>query len=538
MWVRRKLPQKSKSPYDTRVASKQLRDICLPTPHAGQQRILDEASRFNVIRCGRRFGKTILGEHEAGRLASPPLSKKVGWFAPTYKIFIDAWDELVQIVRPGIRRLSQQEKRIEMWGGGLIEGWSLDTDDPGRSRDYDLVIIDEAGMVVNLKKLWRQAIRPTLVDRKGGALFLGTPRVVCPDFNEMFDGAMEHTKGYDEDSWRAFNARTLDNPFIDADEIRAAQEELEEWEYLQEYEGVPADVSSAFFSAKEIEAHRERHACEPFFRCAIAVDEPDTNKRDFQLTQRRLKAVQMVEDNHHGPWRMWTDLHEGRPPQGRRYAFAADLGAGVGSSNTVISVGDIGSRRKIAEYVSSRVTPDEAARLTIAAATWFGGSEPAVVNFEVNGSTGELYYQEMVRLGYPRLWRTKIGGARADASHSTSELHYGWRSSERAKHELLGQYRMALYSDRFINPSNKALDECRMFRIDKFGRIINDQRANDPLEEIARVPHGDRVISDAILHLTMGTVEASPKVNTGPTPGSVQDRYNKIVAAATPKIGW
>jgi hypothetical protein len=464
--------------------------------------------------------------------------KKVGWFSPTYKIFIDAWDELLQIVRPAAKRISQQEKRIELYGGGLIEGWSLDTDDPGRSRDYDLAIVDEAGMVVNLLKLWRQAIRPTLVDRKGGALFLGTPRVVCPDFNTLFDGAMEHTKGYDEESWRAFNARTIDNPYIDPDEIEAARLELEEWEFEQEYEGKPADVSSAFFSAREIEAHRERHGHAPFFRCSIAVHEDNVSKRDYYLTQRKLDAVTRTDDDKHGPWRMWVETTNGRPAQDRKYAIAADLGAGVGSSNTVISVGDVGSRRKIAEFVSSRITPDEAARLAIAAALWFGGSGIPIVNFEVNGSTGELFYQEMVRLQYPNLWRTKIGGARADANHSTSELHYGWRSSERAKHELLGHYRTALYSDRIINPSEKALDECRMFRIDKFGRLVNDQRANDPIEELARVPHGDRVIADAILHLTMQTADVAVKVNTGPKPGSVQDRYNKLMAAKRPAIGW
>jgi len=33
----------------------------LPAPHAAQLRVIQEAKRFNVICCGRRWGKTVLG---------------------------------------------------------------------------------------------------------------------------------------------------------------------------------------------------------------------------------------------------------------------------------------------------------------------------------------------------------------------------------------------------------------------------------------------------------------------------------------------
>ena len=37
--------------------------LTLPRPHAGQRLILDQRKKRNVLRCGRRFGKTQLGEH-------------------------------------------------------------------------------------------------------------------------------------------------------------------------------------------------------------------------------------------------------------------------------------------------------------------------------------------------------------------------------------------------------------------------------------------------------------------------------------------
>jgi len=36
--------------------------LTLPKPHAGQQQVIDGSKRFNVLCCGRRWGKTELGD--------------------------------------------------------------------------------------------------------------------------------------------------------------------------------------------------------------------------------------------------------------------------------------------------------------------------------------------------------------------------------------------------------------------------------------------------------------------------------------------
>ena len=58
--------------------------LTLPKPHPAQQRVMDEAKRFNVVCCGRRWGKTELG---MDRLIHQALEgKPVAWFAPNYKL--------------------------------------------------------------------------------------------------------------------------------------------------------------------------------------------------------------------------------------------------------------------------------------------------------------------------------------------------------------------------------------------------------------------------------------------------------------------
>ena len=36
-------------------------ELRLPQPHEAQRRVIGEAKRFNIVCCGRRFGKTVLG---------------------------------------------------------------------------------------------------------------------------------------------------------------------------------------------------------------------------------------------------------------------------------------------------------------------------------------------------------------------------------------------------------------------------------------------------------------------------------------------
>src|SRR3954469_6633373 len=108
--------------------------LILPKPHSGQQKILRAKKRFNVVDCGRRFGKTLIGtslELEPALEGYP-----VGWFAPSYKYLIEVWREVIRLLRPVISEKNAQEKRVQLVTGGVIDFWSLEDPDAGRSRKY------------------------------------------------------------------------------------------------------------------------------------------------------------------------------------------------------------------------------------------------------------------------------------------------------------------------------------------------------------------------------------------------------------------
>ena len=209
--------------------------VVLPKLHPGQLRVRALLARFVVVMCGRRWGKTIYGLRVAADDAI--AGKNVGWFVPGYKYATEVWRELIRRLGPIIATKNEQERRIELVTGGVIEIWTLDTDDPARGRDYDTVIIDEAGLVSNILTVWQEAIRATLVDRRGRALFLGTPKGRRHGFVVLF---ARGERGDDPD-WASVRASTLENPHIPADEVESARRELPPEAFRQEFEGIPTD---------------------------------------------------------------------------------------------------------------------------------------------------------------------------------------------------------------------------------------------------------------------------------------------------------
>jgi phage FluMu gp28-like protein len=197
--------------------------------------------------CGRRWGKSAAGIRWLcdGAIAG----EFCGWFAPNYKYAGDAWRELVARLAPITESKNEQDRRLELKTGGVIEVWTMDSPDPARGRKYHRVVIDEAGIVRELLDLWQAAIRPTLVDFGGKALMLGTPKGRRHGFVTMF------ARGESGDpEWQSFRASTLENPYIPPSEVEAARKELPPEVFRQEFEGVPTDDGANPFGLDAIRA--------------------------------------------------------------------------------------------------------------------------------------------------------------------------------------------------------------------------------------------------------------------------------------------
>jgi hypothetical protein len=200
--------------------------INLSQPHPAQEKILNEAKRFNVLCCGRRFGKSALAVNLASETALE--SFPVGYFAPTYKLLEGTFKECLEVLEPIIKK-KHDNQFIELITGGSIEFWSLDNPNAGRSRKYKRAIIDEGAFVKSLWDSWTQSIRPTLTDLIGDAWFMSTPRGKN-DFFKLFNRG----KG-GEENWQSWQMTTYDNPYINAKEVDDARKICLKLAFSQEY---------------------------------------------------------------------------------------------------------------------------------------------------------------------------------------------------------------------------------------------------------------------------------------------------------------
>lgn len=222
-------------------------DLALPRPHDAQAIVLDGRARFNVLQCGRRWGKTSLGV--IALIEAALAGKPCAWFAPTYKMLAEVWREVTSELAPlaKVARIDKAEKRIELPTGGSIDFWSLDAGDTPRGRFYGEVFIDEAAFVRDLEKLWTRVIRPMLADLRGSAWFFSTPNGI-DYFHDLYLRGQQGREG-----WASWRMPTSTNPHIPADEIESARGDLPEVAFRQEYLAEPAEDAANPFGVEAID---------------------------------------------------------------------------------------------------------------------------------------------------------------------------------------------------------------------------------------------------------------------------------------------
>lgn len=217
---------------------------------------LVRAHRFGVLVCHRRFGKTVLGVNlnQQDALMCQRERPRCAYIGPTYtQGKAVAWDYMQFYARPipGVV-FNQSELRVDFPNHGQSRIFGADNPDALRGIYLDRAVLDEYGL--HPPKTFTEVIGPTLVDRGGSALFLGTPN----GKNQFYDIA-QHAKaavaaGNTEWFFREYKASQTG--LLDAEYLASARSVMTEDEYAQEFEcSFEAAVKGAIFS-KELEQAR------------------------------------------------------------------------------------------------------------------------------------------------------------------------------------------------------------------------------------------------------------------------------------------
>lgn len=238
----------------------------LPRRHPGQVKVAQEARRFNVVACGRRWGKTTFGIDRA--IAAEVLRYPVGWFSPTYKMLLEVWRTAERITKPITQRKSAQDHRLEFITGGVLEFWSLENEDAARGRKYKRLLVDEAAMVRRLHETWNMVLRPTLVDYAGDAWFFSTPKG-RNGFHQLWQLGQDPLAL----DWQSWQQPSAVNPHIPASEIEAMRRALPERIFQQEVLAqFLEDAGGVFRGVMEAATAREQTAAENGHSYVVGVD--------------------------------------------------------------------------------------------------------------------------------------------------------------------------------------------------------------------------------------------------------------------------
>lgn len=204
--------------------------------------VIKSSAKFRILVCGRRWGKTVVEEI----LAAETLLRKrqpVGWFAPNYKYLGEPYRELKRRLAP-ITSASNHERFIEILGTHRIDFWTMEDLDAGRGFKYGRAIVDEAGMVKDLKTVLEEAILPTLTDFDGDLVVAGTPK----GRNHLYQLFRNGADGIPE--YESFQKPTSSNPTLKPrayDKQRLLDSGYSERAYAQEYEAEFLDDAGGVF---------------------------------------------------------------------------------------------------------------------------------------------------------------------------------------------------------------------------------------------------------------------------------------------------
>ena len=184
---------------------------------------------------------------------------------------------------------------ITLVNGAIIYVRGADRPDTLRGVSLTYAVLDE---VADIKpEAWEQVIRAALSDKKGRALFIGTPN----GRNWFYDLFKLGDSG-DDPSWKAWHFTTKDNPLIDPEEIDAAKKTMSSFAFKQEYMASFDNAGSDIFKEDWLKYGEEPEYGSYYIACDLAgfeeVAKQAANSKK-RLDQTAIAIVKVTED---GKW--------------------------------------------------------------------------------------------------------------------------------------------------------------------------------------------------------------------------------------------
>ena len=245
--------------------------------------------RFAVVVAHRRSGKTVAAIQRLihGALTCKEPNARLAFIAPfRHQAKNVAWDYTKRMCAgfPGTQ-VNEAELRVDLFNGSRIQLYGADNPDALRGAYLDGAALDEYAQMD--PATWDQVVRPMLSDRKGWALFIGTPQGRNA-FANLYDQATN-------EGWGRWFLPASATGLIDEAELAAAKRDMSPEAYAQEYElSWSAAIRGAFYGAMMEQADKEGRIL------ALPVIPGAWTMTAFDLGVRDATAIWVVQRD--GPW--------------------------------------------------------------------------------------------------------------------------------------------------------------------------------------------------------------------------------------------
>lgn len=270
-------------------------------PRPWQDEVHASMKRFSVLCVHRRAGKSHLAAIEMIDRALRCIHKnpQIAYIAPTYSAAKRiAWTVFKSYTNniPGTEA-NEAELRVDLPRpamGDRIRWMLLGAENPQSLRGIylDYAVLDEHALMT--PEVFTEIIRPTLVDRKGGALFISTPKGATNQFAEFF----EYGKTGQDPEWMSKLYTVDDTKVIPQDELESLKRNMSEQEVAQEfYCSWAAGLVGAYW-AKEMEnAEKENRVTSVPYDPALPVD------TFWDLGMSDVTSIWFAQ-RHYAQWRL------------------------------------------------------------------------------------------------------------------------------------------------------------------------------------------------------------------------------------------
>ena len=194
--------------------------------HTNQKKIfLESNARYKIVAKGRRFGLTRGLAHYVIENMLEGITP-VLWVDTIYgnidRYFERYFLPALRTLPKGIWKYRSNRNDLKIINS-VCDFRSADKPENIEGFGYEMIILNEAGIILKNRRLWEESIRPMILDYKAKVIIGGTPkgkRVKKTNETHLFYELFQRgeTKG-EKSEWQSFNFSSYDNPMLDKNEI-------------------------------------------------------------------------------------------------------------------------------------------------------------------------------------------------------------------------------------------------------------------------------------------------------------------------------